>query len=71
MTSRIWWREGKKGVVIKDMQGLIKPFAELMGGWKEILDVEFGIDIDNIDCALEQFWAIKVGLADECEGTEG
>lgn len=45
------------------MRGLVRPFVKAMGGWQEVIDKEFGFDVNQLDCALEQWWAIREGLA--------
>ena len=60
--NRSWWRNWEsQGRIIIEMSGLIHTFTSRFG-WKWI-DKNFAFDVTEIDCVIEQWWAIREGLA--------
>lgn len=59
--DQVWWRNSR-GAMRKELINILIPFREYLGGWGNIIDL-FGFDYCQIDCALEQFWAERNGLA--------
>lgn len=55
----VWWRDG--GRARKDMSQTIGSFV-CGFGWLQMAIV-FSYDIHELDCAMEQWWAIEEGLA--------
>ena len=60
---RTWWRDWEnEGAIDRRLHGLIRELVKLLGDWAE-MDKEFRFDIIETDCAIEQVWAIREGLA--------
>ena len=59
---RTWWRDWKnQGKILPGMITLVPSFSKKFG-WSVILN-QIGFDTSEIDCLLEQWWAILRNLA--------
>ena len=59
-----WWRDWKRnGEMRFGMGNLISGLHLFFRSWSEI-EKEFGFDSEQLDCVLEQLWAIREGLSD-------
>lgn len=58
-----WWRDWKhSGEMRFGMSKMLDVLYVYFNGWNAIVD-EFSFDSEQIDCVLEQLWAIREGLS--------
>ena len=59
-----WWRDWRYSESIeREMGKVFDSFHQYFGDWSQCI-APFNFDYEQIDCVLEQLWAIREGLSD-------